>query len=460
MWGQRLGQRVKHIHEYMLTVRKSLRLESQNRQLARMGIRWHEGRQQYMKRTFSLVVVTLCAAMLAGVLSGCEALGIGNTGAGIPQVGQAKVSAPAISEDGTLRVGMDAANAPFSTLVDGKMVGIDVDIAAALADELGLKVKVVDVGANPIEALDAGTVDVVLGMDSADTSATCWLSDPYLQTAVAIFATSSGAILPSETSNVTIEAQESSMSAWEITNQYGEDALKTVANLKTVFDDLETGTTTYAAADAIIGSYVSHTSNGSAQIVGLMQKAGGYCVGVAASNNDLKPAISDAVSALRSQGVSDVVLSKWIGRTINYDSLALTEAAAKASTLASSDANGEDASNSSSATTELGAVGGNAVDLQDDGSQPGEDDNSVGVAEEYWGYGYDTANTQDYTQGYTDYTQTYTPDYTQPEQPVADDYTDAGTGDAGAVDAGAVDAGAGDVIEEAPVAEGGEEAAA
>lgn len=416
-----------------------------------------------MKRTFSLVVVVLCAIALAGVLSGCEALGISNTGEGVPQVGQAKVSAPAISEDGTLRVGMDAANAPFSTLVDGKMVGIDVDIAAALADELGLKVKVVDVGANPIEALDAGTVDVVLGMDSADTSATCWLSDPYLQTAVAIFATSSGAILPSETSNVTIEAQESSMSAWEITNQYGEDALKAVSNLKTVFDDLESGATTYAAADAIIGSYVSHTSNGSAQIVGLMQKAGGYCVGVAASNNDLKPVIADAVSAMRRQGMSDVVVSKWIGRTINFDSLALTESAAKASTLAATET--EDANSSSSASTELGAVGGNAVDLQDDGSQPGEDDNSVGVAEEYLGYGNNTANTDytqtyvDNTQGYTDYTQGYT-DYTQDytqlvEQQPAEGYVDAGTGDAGTGDADAAE-----TYAEAPVAEGGEEAAA
>ncbi len=307
---------------------------------------------KYLNRKLSLVLTVLCACALAAVLSGCEAIGIGNTGDGIPQVGQAKVSTPAISEEGVLRVGVDAANAPFSTLVDGRIVGIDVDIAAALGDELGVKVKVVDVGTNPEEALEKGTVDVALGIDSTDTAATCWLSDPYLSTAVAIFATAGGGILPTAESKPVIEAQESSMSAWEITNQFGEESLKTAPDLKTVFDDLENGKTAYAAADAIIGSYVTHTSGGKAQIIGLMQKPGGYCIGVAAANDALKPIIADAVKALRNSGVIAVVESKWVGQAIDFDSIALTEAASKATTLASStdkDA-GKDADNNSSSS--------------------------------------------------------------------------------------------------------------
>ena len=351
-----------------------------------------------MNRKLSLVLTVLCACALVVVLSGCEAIGIGNAGNGVPQVGQAKVSTPAISEEGVLRVGVDAANAPFSTLVDGKMVGINVDIAAALGDELGVKVKVVDVGSNPEEALDKGTVDVVLGMDSADTAATCWLSDPYLSTAVAIFATAGGGILPTVESKPVIEAQESSMSAWEISNQYGEEALKTAPDLKTVFEDLESGKTAYAAADAIIGSYVTHTSGGKAQIIGLMQKAGGYCAGVAAANDELKPIIADAVKALRNSGVIAVVESKWVGRAIDFDSIALTEAASKATTLAAPTdaeaASSSDANASSSAASSLGQVGGNAVVLQDDGSQPGETgDTGAGVTEGYWGYTYDTTQT-------------------------------------------------------------------
>lgn len=383
-----------------------------------------------MKRKLSNVVLVVCAVALVAVLSGCEALGIGNTGNGIPQVGQAKVSTPVLSEEGVLRVGVNAANAPFSTLVDDKTVGIDVDIAAALADELGLKVKVVDVGDAPEEALDNGTVDVVMGMDSADTAATCWLSDPYLSTAVAIFATSSGAILPTADSKPVIEAQESSMSAWEITNQFGEASLKSVPDLKTVFDDLESGATTYGAADAIIGSYVAHTSGGKAQIVGLMQKPGGYCVGVAASNNDLKTAIGDAVKVLRESGVNSVIESKWLGSTINMSALALTEAAAKADALAEGETEEKtDEAEGEKKKSELGEVGGNAVNLQDDGSTPGEAGDTTGGTDGYWGYTYE--DTTNYDQGYTDtgYTEpTYTEEQTYVEPTAEEQYTDPAAG--------------------------------
>ena len=392
-----------------------------------------------MNRKLSLVFTMLCACALAFILGGCEAIGIGNTGNGVPQVGQAKVSTPAISEEGVLRVGVDAANAPFSTLVDSKMVGIDVDIAAALGDELGVKVKVVDVGSNSEEALEKGMVDVVLGMDSANTAATCWLSDPYLSTAVAIFATAGGGILPTVESKPVIEAQESSMSAWEISNQFGEDALKTAPDLKTVFDDLENGKTAYAAADAIIGSYVTHTSGGKAQIIGLMQKAGGYCMGVAASNDALKPIIADAVKALRDSGVIGVVESKWVGQAIDFDSIALTEAASKATLLGSSasteTAKDADKAASSSAASSLGEVGGNAVALQDDGSQPGETgDTGTGVTEGYWGYTYDTTQADTTTYEYPE-TYNYEEQVTTPadEAPTDDDFVEYpnGPGDGG-----------------------------
>ena len=186
------------------------------------------------------------------------------------------------------------------------------------------------------------------------------------------------------------------MSAWEITNQFGESALHAVPDLKTVFDDLASGKTTYAAADLIIGSYVSHTAGTNAQVVGLMQKPGGYCVGVAAGNNDLKPAITEAVAGMRNSGVIDVIKNKWIGSTVDLSTVALTESASKASALASSEAAEAEASSSSAAKTELGSVGGNAVDLKDDGSTPGATENSAGVTDTNYSYDNYNANTYDY----------------------------------------------------------------
>ena len=55
-----------------------------------------------------------------------------------------------VRADGTLRVALYGDNAPFSTLKDGKPVGIDVDVAQALATAMTLKLdlRIVDAGEN------------------------------------------------------------------------------------------------------------------------------------------------------------------------------------------------------------------------------------------------------------------------------------------------------------------------
>ncbi len=55
-----------------------------------------------------------------------------------------------VSADGTLRVALYAENAPFSEMRDGKPVGIDVDVARALAEalKLALDLRLVDAGEN------------------------------------------------------------------------------------------------------------------------------------------------------------------------------------------------------------------------------------------------------------------------------------------------------------------------
>ena len=88
----------------------------------------------------------------------------------------------------TLRVGVNTENPPLAGMGSGKIIGIDVDIAAALADELGLKLSVVDVGSDPAGALANGTVDVVLGIDDSASDGDFWRSASYLPTGIALFA--------------------------------------------------------------------------------------------------------------------------------------------------------------------------------------------------------------------------------------------------------------------------------
>ncbi|MDN3017469.1 basic amino acid ABC transporter substrate-binding protein [Paenibacillus sp. BSR1-1] len=65
------------------------------------------------------------------------------------------------SDDKTLKVVTDAAYAPFEYLDKGKVVGFDVDFMNAVAKEAGLKIKIENVGWDPLFVeLDKKTADI------------------------------------------------------------------------------------------------------------------------------------------------------------------------------------------------------------------------------------------------------------------------------------------------------------
>ncbi len=305
------------------------------------------------RRMSKLVTATmLCVAALS--LCGCQVLASSSTYT--PQKKDAVVSSPAVSTDGTLKVGVNSSNAPFSTEVSGRLVGIDVDVAAALADEMGLSLELVDVGSDAAAALKEGSVDIVMGLDSTDTSGDAWLSDVYMPTCVALFASDANTAMPATETATTIEAQATSMSSWEATNQFPQATVKSAADLKTAFSDLASGSTNYVASDAVIGSYVAHSSGTDAVIVGSLQKVGGYSVGVLADNDDLKKAITTAVKTITTNGTVKVVESKWLGQALALDELPLSASAQKA-TDASASA-GMEAATGDAAATEGAATEG------------------------------------------------------------------------------------------------------
>lgn len=289
------------------------------------------------KITRIALIAMLGALLLAlnGCASASSIIEDFTQGAYVPEAKQATVASPTIAEDGVLRVGVNSSKAPFSSQASGKLVGIDVDIAAAIADEMGLELELVDVGADGEGALEEGTVDIVMGLDSTDSTATCWLSTPYLPTSVAVFSTDSSATMPvSGIEGLSIEAQTSSTSAWDVSNQFGDSALKSVSDLRTAFSDLDSGSTEYVAADAVVGTYVAHITGSSAQAIGLLQRVGGYSVGAVSSNSELQTAVDNAIDAITTNGVVSVIEQKWLGTTVDLSGLQLSEAAQRATNSA------------------------------------------------------------------------------------------------------------------------------
>ena len=228
-----------------------------------------------------------------------------------------------------MRVGVNTDNQPLAGQPESssKIVGIDVDVAAALADSFGLKLEIVDVGSDAESALKEGTVDIVMGIDKSDSSTSFWKSDAYLPTAVALFSAPSNTQVPTNTAETKIAAQVSSKSAWAVTNEFDKAAFSTTNDLKSAFSELESGQVQYVAADAIIGTYAAHSAGDDVHIVALMQQAVGYGVGVSDANTDLKQAVSEALATLTSNGTIDVIETKWLGTALDLSSTPLTAGA-------------------------------------------------------------------------------------------------------------------------------------
>lgn len=323
-----------------------------------------------MKHRVSLVGAFVCAVCLAMALAGCS-----QTSAYTPETLTPTVSSPTIGKDGTLRVGVGG-GAPFIVASsDATSSGLDIDVAAAIAGQLGLKLEVVSLGSSASEvdidsALKKGDVDIVMSATSSDKSGSVWVSDPYTQTGVALFAPE-GTAAPTRDSSPEIAAQSSSTSAWAVTNAFGDDALVAKADLLSALSAIETKDAQYVAADAVIGTYAALGQNVDVQPVAMLGSVGGYGIAVAADNTDLQKAISDALAAISGNGVVSTICSKWLGSALDLSALPFIEVSssaspgAKAATTGAQDDGPEEADGSSASSDEQVApnedAGSNAV---------------------------------------------------------------------------------------------------
>lgn len=248
-------------------------------------------------------------------------------------------------QPGVLTVGVNAKTAPLagSASKDNHICGIDVDLASALADQMGLKVRLVDIGTDTQDSLEKKRVDVVFGVEQQRASSTkeqtrLWYSDAYIPSGVALFvrdtqrtgerviaadrAKSVTPSLPSPTSKPKIAAQSSSKSAWAVENVFGDASLVAQHTLQNVFEQLEAGRVSYASCDVLAGLYFSKQNNTAVSLLAFVQKPHGYCMVVSTRNTGLQQALSLALKNVKAQGYLHVIQQKWLGCTIDASKIA------------------------------------------------------------------------------------------------------------------------------------------
>ena len=303
-----------------------------------------------MKRRMGMTVVFAFVACMMIALSGCS-----ESYDPSASLKSSTVDASALKEAGTLHVGVDASTYPLAGQSNGNMSGMNVDIAAAIAEELGLKVDFVDVGTDGAKAVSDGEVDIAMGIESGSSSS-CWTSKSYAPSCIVLFSLDEGAGLPKKSDSLKIATQTSSLAAYLVKQQYESGAVVTEDDLKTVFQDLTDGKVSYVGADAIVGSYMLNKLGIDAHIVGTLQDPAGYCIGVASKNDTLQSAVKQALETIQGNGVFDTIMKRWTGAPVDLDGVpSVTSSSSKSSSTSSEDAAAAVAENAGDSDIQVGS---------------------------------------------------------------------------------------------------------
>ena len=256
-----------------------------------------------------------CAALCLGALTGCS---------NYPSVEEAlegtvlqpTVSSAATLESGVLTVGLNANSAPFSWPVtvgqNQALQGVDVDMALAMAEAMGLTVKFVNVETN-VEAAAQGLCDVVMGVTQAQLPGSEVLVGNYLETAPAVFGKNVvSTVTVEQLASANVGVQNDSVSARALSAMAPTAVLTPYSTLNDAFSALEAGSVQYVACDSFMGGYLA-TSYPDISLAGALSLPDTRGVAVAATNVELQNAVRNALDSVAASGEQQAIREAWVG---------------------------------------------------------------------------------------------------------------------------------------------------
>ena len=217
-------------------------------------------------------------------------------------------------EPGVLTVALDTSDAPqVLTGTDGSYEGYSIDVAAALAENMGLELAIVH-AATPDEALSSGEADIFLGATSRNQKEDIVVSGEYLQNATALFGAGSSTadhITADDLSGALIGVQEGSASQ-EALARLGLVASSTYGNVNECFEALAKGEITYVACDATAGAYLSMTYE-DMFFAGTISASTSYGIAYPSASTDLATEVNAALEEITTDGTLDAIHTMWYG---------------------------------------------------------------------------------------------------------------------------------------------------
>jgi len=233
---------------------------------------------------------------------------------------QPKVAPPAVATAGKLVAGVDLETPPFAGIDGTRKAGFDIDVAAALAEKLGLTITYVDV--KPSEAASAlaeGTVDVVMSVPLSNSAlSSVALAGSYAADGPAFFIAtdSTASVEPSLTLDALtaplVGAQQGSAAFWALRSELGSESVAPFDSLREAVEALDAGDVSVVAGDAFVGAYIIRDFQ-RVRFAGQLTAASPLSVAVGVENDTLQESVRTALDELAADGVFDALRTKWVG---------------------------------------------------------------------------------------------------------------------------------------------------
>lgn len=264
-------------------------------------------------------------SVVAGAALAAAMLVTGCNKAPVAEALKPTVKPPVIGEAGKLRACIDTTIPPFGGKVDGKAVGIDVDVASAVAARLGLELEIIETTPTAGAALlREGKADIMLGglrIDEA-VAADVAFAGPYLNDAPSVFSTQEATHTMQSIAGLRIAAQTGSLAYWRIADEYGDDVVMAYPSLAAAFTAVEKGEADVAVGDGVVGIYMQR-EHPKMLLNGQLEPAVPVGIAVAKGSPELEQAVRSVLDDLSSGGVLETLRRKWLGEEVRFEGSAV-----------------------------------------------------------------------------------------------------------------------------------------
>jgi polar amino acid transport system substrate-binding protein len=239
--------------------------------------------------------------------------------------GTTAATAPEL-KDGVLQVGSDIAYAPIEFFEEGTQnpQGLDIDLANAMADVLGVRVEFINSGFDGIiGALDVKRFDILMSaMTVTDKRLKQIDFVPYLNAGTDILVAKgnpkniksiedlSGLTVGVQIATIQVTQLEDANTKLKAANKPEIDVLTFDQNPLAV-EQLRNGRADAVIADSPVVSNDARLSDGKLEAVGLNIEAAPYGIGIRKDSTELKAAIEDALQKLEANGKYAEILANW-----------------------------------------------------------------------------------------------------------------------------------------------------